>query len=98
MNSEEYRKLIHEEFQNIELSTIEFDELLTKFAKQYNKEQLELYNIIKDFNIDYFVDILKRTLEGDERVKVEFNNEEDNINYILDICSCFKKQLEQELF
>lgn len=47
-------------------------------------------------SVDYLVDILKRTLSGNDEVKVEFDNEEDNINYILDVCNNFKRELEKD--
>ena len=41
------------------------------------------------------VEILKRALNNDE-VKVEFDSEEDSINYILDVVNSFKKELKKE--
>lgn len=49
-----------------------------------------------NFFIDYFISALKRALEGNEEVRVEFGNEEDNINYVLDVCNNFKKELEKD--
>ncbi len=46
-------------------------------------------------DIDYLVDVLKRTLNNEE-VRVEFDSEEDNINYILDVCNSFKKELYKD--
>ena len=87
MTSEKLRIKINQEFENIECSRKQFDDLLSDFAKQYLKEQ---------FNVNYFADVLKRALQGNNDVKVEFDNEEDNINYVLDVCNNFKKELEKD--
>ena len=54
-----------------------------------------LQNVSGSFSADTFVEILKRTLEGNNEVRVEFDNEEDNINYVLDVCNNFRKELEK---
>ena len=46
--------------------------------------------------VDYFVNILKRALDGNDDVKVEFENEHDQMDYILDVCNNFKKELEKD--
>ncbi len=59
-------------------------------------ENLTVPSISDSLNIDYFVSVLKRALDGNDDVKVEFENEEDNMNYILDVCNNFKKELEKD--
>ena len=59
-------------------------------------ENLTIPIVSRSLNIDYFVGVLKRALDGNDDVKVEFENEEDNINYILDVCNNFKKELEKD--
>lgn len=46
--------------------------------------------------IDYLYNVLKRTLEGDEQVKVEFDNKKDEANFILDVCNSFKRVLIED--
>jgi len=94
MTSDELRKKINQEFNNIELSTEQFNELLTDFAKTYHTEQLILHGVSSSFSVDVFVEVLKKTLKGNKDVRVEFEKPEDNINYILDVCNAFKKELE----
>lgn len=94
MKSELLRKKINQEFQNIELSNEQFNNLLTDFAKEYHKEQLILHGVSSSFSVNVFVEVLKKTLEGNKDVRVEFDNVDDNVNYVLDICNAFKKELE----
>lgn len=69
-----------------------------KEATNNHQQQVNvsLANVSGRLNINYFVDVLKRALEGNDNVKVEFDNENDNINYVLDVCSNFKKELEKD--
>jgi len=67
---------------------------LNELMEEYHQSQLKPQE--GGFDINYFVSILKRTLDGNEEVRVEFENEEDNINYILDVCNNFKKELEKD--
>jgi hypothetical protein len=46
--------------------------------------------------VDYFVSVLKRALDGNDDVKVEFENENDQMDYILDVCNNFKKELQKD--
>ena len=70
----------------------------TEFDKwvEEQTELMEQYHNSKRINTDYLVKILKRTLGGNSDVKVEFDNESDNINFILDVCNNFKLELELE--
>lgn len=79
----------------VELSTDwMFDDRYGYFILQEKKDWE--FSVLKcDLTINLFVEILKRTLEGNDEVRVEFESEEDNINYILDVCNNFKKELEK---
>ncbi len=57
---------------------------------------LTIPSISHSINIDYFVSVLKRALDGNDDVKVEFENEHDQMDYILDVCNNFKKELEKD--
>ena len=70
-------------------------EHLTDFGI-YLMKAMEQYRNSKRINTDYLVKILKRTLGGNSDVKVEFDNESDNINFILDVCNNFKLELEKD--
>jgi hypothetical protein len=64
-------------------------------------EQIKAYNKWQDFknktptnvDVDYMVFLLKITLDN-KNVKVVFENKEDEIDYILDICNSFKETLK----
>ena len=59
-------------------------------------ENLTIPSISNSLKIDYFVSVLKRALDGNNDVKVEFENKEDNMDYILDVCNNFKNELEKD--
>jgi hypothetical protein len=65
-------------------------------ADNAESKVLRLFSVSNSLSVDYLANILKRTLEGNKEVRVEFGNEEDNINYILDVCSIFKKELQKD--
>ena len=44
------------------------------------------------YSIDNLAGMLKRALEGNDKVMVKFDNEDDNINFILDVVNNFKKE------
>ncbi len=68
------------------LSRDQLIELLIRRIKEIRKlkERVATNNLVA---------VLKRTLEGNEDCKVIFDNEEDNINYVLDVCNNFRKEL-----
>ena len=45
---------------------------------------------------NYLVDVLKRTLKGNNNCHVEFDNEQDEIDYILDVVNNFRKILKND--
>jgi len=47
-------------------------------------------------DIDFIGSILEKTLRGNDKYFVEFESKEDNENFILDIITNFKKQLQDE--
>jgi len=47
-------------------------------------------------DINYLCQVLKKTLEGNNEIRVEFSNENDNVNYILDVVKLFRKALLSE--
>lgn len=46
MTSENYRRLLNNEYNVKELTQEEFDDTLMHFAMLYHKEQLKLYNVV----------------------------------------------------
>lgn len=67
--------------------------VMTAWATEVVKNLTVPYTDIK---VDYFVSVLKRALDGNDNVKVEFENEHDQMDYILDVCNNFKKELEKD--
>lgn len=65
-------------------------EVMEKYY-QYKQRKILATNKV---NIDYVGEVLKKTLEGDDKFIVEFDNKEDNLNFILDIVSAFKRNLK----
>jgi predicted unusual protein kinase regulating ubiquinone biosynthesis (AarF/ABC1/UbiB family) len=77
-----------------------FETIFDFLNEDINELQEKLCNldfVSGSFSADIFVEILKKALEGNDEVKVEFENEADNINYVLDVCNNFKKELEKKL-
>jgi len=52
MSSENYRKLLNNEYKNQELSTDDFDNTLMHFAKLYHTEQLQLGAVVGQSQAD----------------------------------------------
>ena len=82
----------------IETGAVKFDseprEVIDWFEKMW--QQYTQQNPVTDISVNYLVKILKRTLKGNSEVRVEFETEADNINYILDVCNNFKMELEKD--
>jgi len=66
------------------------------YKTESSDSNCNLAGVNGSLSIDYLVNVLKRTLTGNDEVRVEFDNKEDNINYVLDICNNFKKELEKD--
>jgi hypothetical protein len=44
-------------------------------------------------DVDVFVNLLRDVLKGNDKFKVEFDNEDDHYDFILDVCNEFRNQL-----
>ena len=89
---ERWTKQMNTDYSNLSKEEQESDKVeARKFIKA-----MEQYHNSRSINTNYLVEILKRTFKGNSDVKVEFGNESDNINFILDVCNNFKLELEKD--